>query len=81
MVNTVSEYSVNNLGDKINTAYPEYGPLITSDESKMLFTSRRPGGIGNLKDPNGDYFEDVYVGYFVVVCHVVFCVVEVECWV
>ena len=61
MVDVVSEYTVKNLGENINTAYPEYGPLITSDETKMLFTSRRPGGVGNLKDPNGDYFEDIYV--------------------
>ena len=64
MVDVVSEYAVKNIGDKINTAYPEYGAVITSDETKMLFTSRRPGGVGNLKDPNGDYFEDIYISRY-----------------
>ena len=27
----------------------------------MFFTSRREGGVGNLKDPRDEYFEDVYV--------------------
>ncbi len=61
MVGSISEYSVKNAGNKINTAYPEYGPLINSDESKLYFTSRRKGGVGNLKDPNNEYFEDIYV--------------------
>ena len=61
MVNAISEYTVSNLGGKINAAYPEYGPLITSDESKLLFTSRRSGGVGGLKDPNNEFFEDIYI--------------------
>jgi len=61
MVGSVSEYTVSNIGNKVNTAYPEYGPLINSDETKLYFTSRRKGGVGDLKDPNNEYFEDIYV--------------------
>ena len=60
MINKISEDIVTNLGDKINTAYPEYSPLITSDEKILYFTSRRPGGVDNAKDPNNEYFEDIY---------------------
>lgn len=60
MLGTISHYTVTNAGSNINTAYPEYGPLITSDETKLFFTSRKPGGMGNLKDPNNDFFEDIY---------------------
>jgi hypothetical protein len=52
---------IRNLGDNINTAYPEYVPLITPDESLMYFTSRREGSTGNLKDAYNNYYEDVYV--------------------
>lgn len=51
---------VYNLGDAVNTEYDDYGPLITADESKMAFTSRRIGTTGEKKDPYGEYLEDIY---------------------
>lgn len=51
-----------NVGDQINSAYKEYGPLITADGSQMIFTSRRKGTTGGKLDlRDGDYYEDVYV--------------------
>jgi outer membrane protein OmpA-like peptidoglycan-associated protein len=50
-----------NLGDAVNSPYPDYGPLITADGSTLLFTSRRPGGMN--EKPNKatrEYFEDIY---------------------
>ncbi|MEO6884113.1 MAG: OmpA family protein [Bacteroidia bacterium] len=56
---------IDNLGDAINTKYPEYGPLISADESEMIFTSRRPNTTGGQIDPgSGQYFEDLYISYF-----------------
>lgn len=55
---------VKNLGKTINTGYPEYAPLVTSDQNTLLFTSRRKGSTGNLKDPNYQYFEDIYISNF-----------------
>ena len=52
---------IKNVGDKINSAYAEYVPLILPDESFMYFTSRRSGSTGNLRDAYGNYYEDVYV--------------------
>lgn len=52
---------IKNLGPVINSKYPDYVPLITSDENTMYFTSRREGSTGNLTDPYGNYYEDVYV--------------------
>src|SRR5579872_3629982 len=37
---------IDNVGPAINTQYPEYGPLISADESEMIFTSRRPNTTG-----------------------------------
>lgn len=52
---------IKNLGEQINSAYDDYVPLITPDESILYFTSRREGSVGNLKDGDGKYYEDVYV--------------------
>jgi tetratricopeptide (TPR) repeat protein len=51
---------IKNLGDKINSKYADYVPLISPDESVIFFTSRREGSTGNLKDVYGNYYEDVY---------------------
>jgi hypothetical protein len=52
---------VKNLGDTINSEYPEYAPLIPAQENFMIFTSRRKNEIRKETDPLGDYFEDLYV--------------------
>lgn len=51
---------IENLGNVINTEYHEYVPLINAEGDMLYFTSRRPGGTGNEKDPNDQYFEDIY---------------------
>lgn len=55
---------IKNLGDEINSPYPDYVPLITLDESVLYFTSRRPGSSNNVKDAYGNYHEDVYMSRF-----------------
>ncbi|MCS7004881.1 MAG: OmpA family protein [Cytophagales bacterium] len=57
---------IDNLGTNINTKYPEYVPVITTDESVMYFTSKRPDTYGGgIDESDGHYFEDVYVSRFV----------------
>lgn len=52
---------IDNVGPSINTKDPEYAPLITADESVMIFTGRRSDTQGGGTDPNdGQYYEDVY---------------------
>ncbi len=55
---------IDNVGSAINSSYPDYSPIISADESMMIFTSRRENTTGGGRDP-GDlkYFEDVYVSY------------------
>ncbi|MCB9335001.1 MAG: PD40 domain-containing protein [Flavobacteriales bacterium] len=53
---------IDNFGRVVNSKYPEYGAIISADESVMMFTSRRNtttgGGIaGGLNE----YFEDIYI--------------------
>lgn len=51
---------IDNIGGSVNTADPEYTPLITADESVMMFTSRRSSSTGAIKDMDGQYYEDIY---------------------
>ncbi|RFP64505.1 hypothetical protein D0N36_13810 [Hymenobacter lapidiphilus] len=56
-----SRVFIDNAGQGVNSPYPDYGPVITADESVILFTSRREGSTGGKTDPElGGYFEDIY---------------------
>ena len=55
---------IDNIGSEINTQYPEYGPVISADESVMLFTSRRPTTTGGKIDESiNEPFEDIYISF------------------
>jgi len=51
------------LGEEINSPYADYAPIISTNESAMIFTSRRPESVGGERDENGDFYEDIYVSY------------------
>ena len=55
--------AINNLGDSVNTIYPDYSPVISADESTLIFTSRRLGSTGGEKTENDQFLEDIYVCY------------------
>ena len=53
---------IDNAGAEINSPYPDYGPVISADESVKLFTSRRPNTTGGGIDPGiNEPFEDIYI--------------------
>ncbi len=52
-----------NLGDSINSPYPDYSPVISADESTLIFTSRRPGSTGGQKTDDDQFLEDIYVSH------------------
>lgn len=60
------EVEIKSIGSPINTANAEYVPVITADESMLIYTykgERSTGGLQNLKfepDPDGEYYEDVF---------------------
>lgn len=62
---TLYNITIKNLGDVINTEDDEYVPLVTSNESTLIFTYRGEKSLGgkmNNKgevDDEGDYFEDI----------------------
>ena len=53
------EFRITNLGGAVNSEYDEHSPVITADESMIIFTSNRPG-TGNQALSDGLYNEDIY---------------------
>lgn len=54
---------ITNLGDSINSQYPDYSPVLSSDERMLIYTTRRPNTTGGVKDPYGYFTEDIVVSY------------------
>jgi hypothetical protein len=58
-----------NIGSPINTEHSEYVPVITSDETILIFTYRGNRSKGGLMDktgkpdPRGEYYEDIMISY------------------
>jgi hypothetical protein len=55
--------SVTNLGDSINSPFPEYSAVLSADERMIIFTTRRPNTTGGQKSSDDKYFEDIVVAY------------------
>lgn len=51
---------IENMGTTVNSAQHDHSPLISADESRMVFTSRREGSIGGLVYTDEKPYEDVY---------------------
>ena len=56
-----------NLGAKLNSSFPDYGPVIRIDESAIYYTSRRfredSSNANYFDQTDGMYYEDIYVSY------------------
>lgn len=63
VVATPINVQISNLGDSINSEYPEYSPVLSSDERTLIYTTRRPSSTGGEKTPDGAFFEDIVVSY------------------
>ena len=55
---------VDDLGETVNSAYPDYKPLVVPDEMMIMFTSSRENTTGGKRDRDSYYFEDIYVTYY-----------------
>ena len=64
LVKNPVKVKVENLGPSVNTADPEYAPVISADETKLIFTARRHTTSGGERDyADNLHFEDVYISY------------------
>ncbi|MCX7764778.1 MAG: OmpA family protein [Bacteroidia bacterium] len=52
---------IRNLGGALNSPAPDYAPVISADESVLLFTSRRAGSTGGKIASDGLPYEDIYI--------------------
>lgn len=55
--------TVQNMGDSINSEYPDFSPVMSADERMMIYTTRRNTSTGGEKTPDGQFFEDIVVAY------------------
>jgi outer membrane protein OmpA-like peptidoglycan-associated protein len=53
-------FRVANLGPEINTIFSEHSPVTSSNDSILLFTSRRKNNIGGKEDQDGEFYEDIF---------------------
>jgi len=67
LVDTILENVVQNIKYPINTKYSEYAPVISADESVMIYTYRgiKSKGADKILESSGSiaYKEDVYISY------------------
>jgi hypothetical protein len=55
------KFEVTNLGERINSEFKDHSPVVSADESVMIFTSRRPNGWDIEIDEDGNYNEDIFI--------------------
>ena len=51
-----------NMGDKINSRFAEHSPVISANDSILIYTARRPDSKG-ARPEEGYYDEDLYISY------------------
>lgn len=55
-------YSIVNVSEKLNSEWPDYGPVLNADETILIFTSRRQdGNLNENVDEDNFYFEDIFM--------------------
>lgn len=54
---------IENLGNTLNSPYADYSPVLSADQTKLFFTSRRPETMGIQKDDDGNYMEDIFTAH------------------
>lgn len=53
--------SFENMGKKVNSEFADYYPFLPTNESFVVFTTRRPGNTGGVIDPDGYYTSEMYI--------------------
>lgn len=56
------DYEIINLGEAVNSKFRDYAPVVSADETVLIFTSRRDNTTGGqIDDQDGKFYEDVYI--------------------
>ncbi|MDF2438417.1 MAG: hypothetical protein K0Q95_2793 [Bacteroidota bacterium] len=64
LMSTPVRVKIENLGKTTNSAFGDYSPVITADQSEMIFTSRRKESTGGNTYDGGRYYEDIYISTY-----------------
>jgi outer membrane protein OmpA-like peptidoglycan-associated protein len=54
------QVAIQHLGKRLNSKFPDYGPVLSPDGNTLYFTSRKPGNTGDDLDADNLIFEDIY---------------------
>lgn len=54
------DVTIENIGDKVNSEFADYAPVVTADDQEIFFTSKRANSTGGNFDHNAEYFEDIF---------------------
>lgn len=63
------DVKITNMGEQLNTGASEYVPVVTSDDSVLLYTYVGEQSVGGLQsypgqpDSSGIYFEDIFISH------------------
>lgn len=53
-----------NLGSYVNTNFPDFVPIVSADETTLIFTSRRSNTTGGqIEEETNHYYEDIYISH------------------
>lgn len=55
------ELEIRSLGKLVNSQYQDYIPLVSADESTLIFTSRRSNSTGGKVSKDGGFYEDIFM--------------------
>jgi outer membrane protein OmpA-like peptidoglycan-associated protein/tetratricopeptide (TPR) repeat protein len=58
---TPQKIEVVNMGNRVNSEYGEYAPIVKKDGTYMLFTARKKGSTGGKYYHDNKLFEDIYI--------------------
>ena len=62
IISKPTQYSIESIGEEINSAWPDYAPVINEDGSVMIFTSRRQDdNTSSDVDSDNFYFEEIFI--------------------
>jgi len=61
MVAKPARVFVDNLGNIVNSAYPDYAPVVNPEENMIIFTGARENTTGENRDKDSYFYEDIYV--------------------
>ena len=60
LMKTPINVTFENMGDKINTQFPDYYPFVSKDGAFLIFTSRREANKGTSVEFDGYYSSDIW---------------------